>query len=112
MPIKKLKRIFETAEKGLDRYLHPKLKKMKYFTVKELEKFIDLGHSAKDFLNLMEEHKQIKLPEVSPSPKANTESISLVREKSIESLNPKVPNMVNFARNDSEIVLVTDDPTQ
>lgn len=76
LPIKKLKRIFETAEKGLDRYLHPKLKKMKYFTVRELEKFIDLGHSAKDFLNLMEEHKQVKLPEVAQSPKANnTESI-------------------------------------
>jgi len=64
LPIKKLRRVFETAEKGLDRYLHPKLKKMKYFTVKELEKFIDLGHSAKDFLNLMEEIKQIKLPDV------------------------------------------------
>jgi hypothetical protein len=57
LPINKLKRVFETAEKGLDRYLHPKLKKMKYFTVKELEKFIELGHSAKDFLNLMQEHK-------------------------------------------------------
>ena len=53
LPIKKLKRIFETAEKGLDRYLHPILKRSNYFTVKELEKFIDLGHSAKDFLNLM-----------------------------------------------------------
>ena len=68
MPIKKLRRVFETAEKGLDRYLHPKLKKMNYFTVKELEKFIDLGHSAKDFLNRMQEIKQVTLPDIT-SPK-------------------------------------------
>ena len=68
LPIKKLRRVFETAEKGLDRYLHPKLKKMNYFTVKELEKFIDLGHSAKDFLNLMQEIKQVTLPDIT-SPK-------------------------------------------
>ena len=67
LPIKKLRRVFETAEKGLDRYLHPKLKKMNYFTVKELEKFIDLGHSAKDFLNLMQEIKQVTLPDITSS---------------------------------------------
>jgi CRISPR/Cas system CSM-associated protein Csm4 (group 5 of RAMP superfamily) len=67
LPIKKLRRVFETAEKGLDRYLHPKLKKMNYFTVKELEKFIDLGHSAKDFLNLMQEIKQVTLPDIASS---------------------------------------------
>lgn len=61
--IDKLKRIFETAEKGLERYMHPLMKRNKFFTVRELEMFIELGHSPKDFLNLLEEHKSMKVPE-------------------------------------------------
>jgi CRISPR/Cas system CSM-associated protein Csm4 (group 5 of RAMP superfamily) len=107
LSIKKLRRVFETAEKGLDRYLHPKLKKMKYFTVKELEKFIDLGHSAKDFLNLMEEHKQIKLPDASSS-KVLEQFLSPKNNDKTPINNLEATQVVNFARNDSEIVLVNE----
>jgi hypothetical protein len=65
IPLAKLKRIFETAEKGLSRYMHPTQKKQHFFTVKELERFIELGHSSNDFHNLMEEHKKVKI-DVSP----------------------------------------------
>lgn len=57
MPIKKLRRIFETAEKGLSRYMHPILKNNKYPTVKEMEMYIELGHSSKDFVNLFDKKK-------------------------------------------------------
>jgi hypothetical protein len=53
-----LTRIFQTAEKGLTRYMPPIFKHNHFFTVKELEMFLELGHSSKDFHNLLENHKQ------------------------------------------------------
>ena len=53
--ISKLRRIFEIIEKLLSSYMHPMLKKNKYFTIKELEMFIELGHSSSDFHNLLKE---------------------------------------------------------
>jgi len=44
--LKKLVRIFETAEKGLNKYIHPMLKNSKFLSVRELEMFIELGHSG------------------------------------------------------------------
>ena len=44
--MKKLVRIFETAEKGLNKYIHPMLKNSKFLSVRELEMFIELGHSG------------------------------------------------------------------
>jgi hypothetical protein len=55
MHIQKLRRIFEIIEKLLSSYMHPALKKNHYFTVKELEMFIELGHSSSDFHNLLKE---------------------------------------------------------
>jgi hypothetical protein len=55
IPIKKLRRIFQIIEKLLSSYMHPMLKKNKYFTVKELEMFIELGHSSSDFNNLLKD---------------------------------------------------------
>ena len=59
MPLNKLRRMFQIVEKGLGRYLSPALKQNKFFTVKELEMFLELGHTSKDFHNLMEEHKKV-----------------------------------------------------
>lgn len=58
MEINKLRRVYETIEKLLSSYMHPMLKKNHFFTLKELEMFIELGHSSTDFNNLMEERKQ------------------------------------------------------
>ena len=53
--IKRLRRVFETAEQQLSKYIPPIFKKNNFFTVKELEMFLELGHSSKDFYNLLED---------------------------------------------------------
>ncbi len=46
--------------------MHPLMKRNKFFTIRELEMFIELGHQPKDFLNLLEEHKNMKVPDENP----------------------------------------------
>jgi len=87
MPINKLRRIFETAEKGLTRYLHPSLKNSMYPRVQDLERFIDLGYSSQELT-------QINNKKVS-QPQSNCQ------------MGPDYSH--NFARNDSEIIIVEDD---
>ena len=41
--------------------MHPMQKKQHFFTVKELEMFLELGHTSNDFHILMEEHKKVKI---------------------------------------------------
>ena len=48
MSLNRLRRMFETAEKGLTRYMHPLLKNNKFPNIKELELFIELGYSSKE----------------------------------------------------------------
>jgi hypothetical protein len=54
LPLKKLKRVFDTAEKGLSRYMPTIYKYNNFFTLKELERLFDLGHTAEDFNFLLE----------------------------------------------------------
>jgi len=56
--------------------MHPALKKNNYFTVKELEMFIELGHSSSDFHNLLKERgiQPDKLPGNSTPPVVEVET--------------------------------------
>ena len=96
LPIKQLRRIFETAEKGLTRYLHPALKKSMYPRVQDLERFIDLGYSSKELRHLYQKEKTLK---------ENNESKQAQLPKNIGGGEPNH----NFARNDSEIIIVNDE---
>ena len=53
VPIGKLRRIYDTATQGLTKYMPAIFKNNQFFTVKELEMFIELGHSASDFHELI-----------------------------------------------------------
>lgn len=53
--------MYETAEKGLSRYMPTIFKHSNFFTVKELERLIELGHTYKEFNALLEEHKAVKI---------------------------------------------------
>jgi hypothetical protein len=93
LPIKKLRRIFETAEKGLSRYLHPALKHSMYPRVQDLERFIDLGYSSKELRKLYQKEKTLKEKEQAQMPK---------------NIGGEEGNH-NFARNDSEIIIVNEE---
>jgi hypothetical protein len=58
--------------------MHPKMKKNHYFTVKELEMFLELGHSSKEFHNLMEIHRKFQ----TNIPYLNTTPATIEEEKS------------------------------
>lgn len=93
--------MYGTVEKALSRYLAPILKQNQYFTVKELEIFLELGHTAKDFYNLMEEHKQANY--------SNTEETARDCSSPTGTNQNSMSDTHHFAKNDSEIVIVKDE---
>ena len=98
--MKKLVRIFETAEKGLNKYIHPMLKNSKFLSVRELEMFIELGHSG----GPDEQPALLKNDEVSCHNFARNES-EIVLEKLDESvISPKIspePKFINKRLNNN-----------
>ena len=60
MSLKQLRRMFETAEKGLSRRMHPILKNNRFPNINELELFIELGYSSREMNKMFNVKEDVK----------------------------------------------------